>query len=208
MSSNATLTKSAPLTPASDQSGCSINICCPMWFDRRESFKVHNAPEYAEDLVFSGDDLNFAARILYAEATGSKVGVSAEALASEKQAILHVMYFRMNRKGYPSNKYVAKSFKMVGEAPQVQFESVARNTHKFSSTESSSVSHLKAAECGDLQACLDAVKNFIINGPNFKKYPYDEFRDTKTRPHWTAIGKNAFHLTKLGEAFMADMEKT
>jgi hypothetical protein len=67
---------------------------------------------------------------------------------------------------------------------------------------------MKAAKCEAFQACLDAVKSFITQGPKFKKYPHDEFRDTKTRPNWTAIGKNAFHLTKLGEAFMADMEKT
>jgi hypothetical protein len=206
MPPDVTLSKSTALTPKSDQTGCAIKICCPTWFDKRESFKIHNAPKYAADLAFSGDDLNFAARVLYAEATGSKVGIDADDLASEKQAILHVMYFRINRKGYPSNKYVAKSFKMVGEAPQVQFESVARATQKFTSTELPSVDNLKAAECGDLQACLDAVRSFAGNGPNFKKYPFDEFRDTKSRPTWTPIAKNAFHLTALGKALLAEME--
>jgi hypothetical protein len=206
MGQQAELSKSTPLTPTSDQSGCTVKICCPMWFDRRDHFKVAKAPKFAADLEFSGDDLNFAARVLYAEATGSKVGVDSAELKSEKQAILHVMYFRLNRKGYPSNKYVATSFRMVGEAPQVQFESVARAKEKFVVTDASVVSALKSAECGDLQLCLDAVKDFVTNGPDFKKYPFDEFRDIKSRPKWHAFAKNAFHLTALGTTLLDEME--
>jgi hypothetical protein len=203
--SEVTLSKSAPLTSVSDQSGCTINICCPSWFDRREVFKVNNAPAYAAELSFSGDDLNFAARVLYAEATGGMSGVSDDELASEKLAILHVMYFRLNRKGYPRNDYVATTFRMVSEAPQVQFESVSRQTAKFVASAALAVDQLKPKDCKDLQSCLAAVRRFIANGPDFKAYPFDEFRARSARPSWHGIANNAFHLTKLGSGLLAGM---
>lgn len=197
--------KTAKLTPKSDQSGVQIQICAPKWFERASIHSVSNAPAYAAKLSFPGDDLNFAARVLYAEATGSASGISAEDLASEKQAILHVMYFRLNRKGYPSNKYVATTFRMVGEAPQVQFESVASKTNKFTSTEESAVQRLNAANCSDLDACLAAVRTFLANGPDFKTYPYDEFRSAAARPKWDILAKNSFHLTPLGKGYLAEL---
>lgn len=207
MTSEVTLSKSAPLTPVSDQSGCAINICCPPWFDKRDMFKVNNAPAYAAGLSFSGDDLNFAARVLYAEATGGMSGISEDELESEKLAILHVMYFRLNRKGYPRNDYVATTFRMVGEAPQVQFESVSRQTPKFVASSVPSVDKLKLKDCKDLQSCLATIKKFISDGPDFTKYPFDEFRALTSRPSWHGIANNAFHLTKLGSSLLANMNK-
>jgi hypothetical protein len=207
MNQTATISKDAPITETADQSGCRVAVCCPTWFDRRKEFKVANPAKHAANLNFSGADLNFAARVLYAEATGSQVGVASSDLASEKQAILHVMYFRLNRKGYPSNAYVATSFQMVGEAPKVQFESVAKDKPKFSSTSPVNVSKLRVAECADLQACIDAVQMFLSSGPDYVKYPFDEFRDVNTRPKWHGIANTAFHLTSLGRAFLPEAAK-
>jgi hypothetical protein len=207
MNQTATISKDTPITDTSDQSGCKVAVCCPKWFDRNRSFKVSNPAKHAAKLTFSGADLNFAARVLYAEATGSQVGVASSDLADEKQAILHVMYFRLNRKGYPSNTYVATSFQMVGEAPKVQFESVAKDKPKFSSTSPVNVPKLRMAECVDLQACIDAVQTFLDTGPDYDKYPFDEFRDVNSRPKWHKIANTAFHLTSLGQALLAETGK-
>lgn len=199
--------KLGKLTARSDTSGIEVRICAPKWFERSTIFSVANAPSHAATLKFTGDDLNFAARVLFAEATGSAVGVAADELGLEKQAILHVMYFRLNRKGYPSNKYVATSFRMVGEAPQVQFESVARATGKFVSTDLESVHSLSPANCNDLQACLDAVQSFVTRGPDFDTFPFDEFRSAAAKPSWKIIAKNAFHLTDLGKSYLAEQSR-
>lgn len=198
------ITKESPLTEPSDQSGCTVNVCCPPWFDRSKTFQVRAASPHASHLTFSGHDLNFAARVLYAEATGSQSGVADTVLEEEKQAILHVMYFRLNRKGYPSNSYVATSFQMVGEAPKVQFESVARNKPKFANTELISSPKLPRSECADLKKCLLAIQTFLATGPDFKKYPFDEFRDRSSRPTWHLIANTAFHLTALGKTYLKE----
>lgn len=206
MDSNVTLSKTASLTPATDQSGCTVQMCCPEWFDKRDNFSIANAPKFAASLKFSGDDLNFAARVLYAEASGSKVGFSSDELKAEKLAILHVMYFRLNRKGYPNNTYIATTFQMVGEAPQLQFESVARAKPKFMACAIPDAQKLAKAECTDLQSCIQAVKEFVAKGPDFETYPYDEFRDIRSRPKWTAIAGNAFHLTNLGKSLLSSIK--
>lgn len=206
MATNVVLSRTAAITPVADQSGCTVEMCCPSWFDKRDMFSITNAPKFAAGLKFSGEDLNFAARVLYAEASGSRLGFSADELKAEKQAILHVMYFRLNRKGYPSNTYVATTFRMVGEAPQLQFESVARAKPKFTACATPDAGKLAKAECTDLQSCIQAVKDFVATGPDFDAYPYDEFRDIRSRPQWTAIAGNAFHLTKLGQSLLASMK--
>lgn len=206
MNLNVTLSKTAALTPVADQSGCTVQMCCPGWFDKRDTFSIANAPKFAANLRFSGDDLNFAARVLYAEASGSKVGYSIEELKAEKRAILHVMYFRLNRKGYPSNNYIATTFRMVGEAPKLQFESVARAKPKFTACAIPDAEKLSRAECADLQSCIQAVNEFVTKGPDFETYPFDEFRDVRSRPNWKAIAGNAFHLTNLGKSLLAGMK--
>ena len=35
-----------------------------------------------------------------------------------------------------------------------------------------------------------------------KTLPFDEFRDVRSRPTWTVIAGNAFHLTRLGQSLM------
>lgn len=206
MAQSPTITKESPLTELSDQSGCAVNVCCPPWFDRSKTFQVSAASAHASRLSFNGHDLNFAARVLYAEATGSQSGFADAVLAEEKQAILHVMYFRLNRRGYPSNSYVATSFQMVGEAPKVQFESVARDKPKFARTDLISSPKLPRAECADLKKCLLAIQAFVANGPDFKKFPFDEFRDRSSRPTWHLIANTAFHLTALGNAYLKEMQ--
>ena len=198
-------TQDGQLTKKADKRGVEVYICHPTWLEATKKYRVTNAPDYASSLEFTGDDLNFAARVLYAEATGSKVGVDEAELAKEKQAILHVMYFRLNRKGYPSSSYVAKSFTSVGKAPRVQFESVFNETDKFLSTNSPDFQSLKKADCSDLQKCIDAVKTFIEAGPDFSAYPYDSFKSAKSRPKWQIIAKNAFSITKLGKSYLNEI---
>lgn len=196
------------ITKKSETQGIDVVICNPTWFDVRKSYVVSNASDFAKNLEFSGADLNFAARVLFAEATGSGTGIDADELFKEKSAILHVMYIRLNRKGYPNNKYVATSFEMVGRAPQLQFESVARDKPKFLASAAPTCQTMNRANCTDLQLCIDAINMFIKKGPNFLSYPFDEFRSAKQRPNWHVIAQNAFHISNLGDDFLVKMKET
>ena len=174
-SKNTTLLKEGKLTKKSDKEGIEVRICVPGWFDEKRLFKIANAPARTASLEFSGADLNFAARILYAEATGSGAGCNKEELFKEKLAIIHVMYIRLNRKGYPTNQYIATTFEMVGNAPKLQFESVARQKKKFVDSASPNCRSFNNMECADLQLCIDTLLSFVNNGPNFNEFPYDSF---------------------------------
>ncbi len=122
--------KDGKLTSTADKSGCLIKICDPGWFDPKAKFKISNAPERTAHLVFTGEDLNFAARVLYAEASGAAQLTDKSERDKEKAAILNVKHFRLNRPGYPNNKYIAKTFLEVCKAPN-QFESVYARSPKF-----------------------------------------------------------------------------
>jgi hypothetical protein len=121
--SSSYLVKDAELTPISNTKGHEIYICDPPWFDELKKYKITNAPERTSSLEFDGMDLNYMARVLYAEASGSLQLSDKSERAKEKAAIINVNHFRINRKGYPNNKYVAKNFREVCDAPG-QFESV------------------------------------------------------------------------------------
>jgi hypothetical protein len=196
------LTKDDKITPKPDQKGVEIFVCEPGWFDRKKTYKISNAPKRTASLEFSGDDLNFAARVLYAEASGSAQLNDAAERAKEKEAILNVKHFRLNRAGYPnSNK--PKTFTEVCKAPN-QFESVYASSPKFSNSETSSYPKLKKSECTDLAEALQAIKNFLSTGPN-AEYVYDNFRGGKGK-HGKTIGHTRFFLSDEGKK-LYDKEK-
>ena len=124
------VTAQAALTPKADRAGAVVRICRPDWFDPTQTWTVNRSLSEAAALTFTGEDLNFLARALYAEAAG-RGAVTDEAIRSrEKTAILHVCYFRLLRRGYPSNAYIARSFTDVLKAPG-QFESVFAANRKL-----------------------------------------------------------------------------
>jgi len=196
------VTKDGKITPKPDKEGVTVHICDPDWFDVKKKFKINNAPERTAALEFSGTDLNFVARVLYAEASGSaQVKDKAERL-KEKEAILNVKHFRLNRAGYP-NRVKAQSFTEVCKAPN-QFESVYDKSDKFLGSATDTYESLKKAECRDLAESIEAIRKFLTDGPN-DKYIFDNFRGGKGKRGAT-IGLSRFWLSEEGKKFY-DKEK-
>lgn len=189
------MAKNVKLTEKSDQSGVTISICDPKWFDKRESFKIGNAPSRTAGIDLSGDDLNFVARVLYAESSGSAQLPDKEQRHKEKQAILNVKYFRLNRAGYP-NRVKAMTFRAVCEAPG-QFESVYGSSPKFAGSAYEQADNLKKSECSDLAEAIESVRFFIQNGPS-SDLIFDNFRGGKGSRGLT-IGLSRFWLSDEGK---------
>lgn len=186
----------APLTPKSDQSGHVMNVCEVNWFDIGAQYEVSKPTEAARKaaaLKFSGADLNFLARMLYAEATGRAMCSDAEERRREKAAILHVSYFRIGRAGYPSSSYIASTFSEVAKAPG-QFESVFKANTKLTDSSPDKSELLSKGECTDLNDCIEAINSFLKTGPDFKTYPFDKFLAAAGRKDWTRIAKTEFSL--------------
>lgn len=200
-SGKVTLRRDANLTPVSDKKGHEITICAPNWFDDRKMYKIENAPARTASLEFDGDDLNFLARVLYAEASGSMQLADKNERDKEKSAILNVNHFRLNRRGYPTRIYIATTFRKVCKAPG-QFESVFREgTPKFSQSEKSVAQSLSKRECSDLSEAIDAISAFLASGPN-SEYQYDNFRGFNPGGHGTHIGRSRFWLSDTGKELL------
>lgn len=166
MPNNATpaLRRETPLTPTAEKQGHEILVCDPEWFDEKKKYKMTNAPARTADLEFSGTDLNYMARVLYAEASGSAQLTDKAARDKEKSAIMNVNHFRLNRKGYPNNRYVAKTFREACDAPG-QFESGFEGTPKFGKSDKAAAVNLKKSECADLGEAIAAISAFLAAGP-------------------------------------------
>ena len=89
------LRKDGQLTPTSDKKGIEIYICDPGWFDEKRKFKVANSPNRNVAFEYSGFDLNFLARVLFAEASGSAKLVEKKERDAEKEA-MPVEFFAHN----------------------------------------------------------------------------------------------------------------
>lgn len=195
------LVKEAKLTPISDTKGYEVFICDPPWFDEREKFTIANAPARTAALEFDGSDLNFMARVLYAEASGGFQLPNKDERDKEKSAILNVNHFRLNRRNYPTYAYIAKSFRAVCKAPN-QFESVFDPQPKFILTEKSTVNKIGKSECEDLAEALEAIKIFIADGPN-SNFQYDNFRGYAPGGQGTLVGRSRFWLSERGADMLA-----
>ena len=214
MANDITLSTTTALTPTSDKNGCEINICCPSWFDKRDEFEVKHAPPHLSDLKFSGNDLNYLARVVYAEASGS-AAVKDEAIRiREKLAIVHVMYNRLNVPGFDPNNWTKGKFTtFTGVASAVkkrkggglsgtQFESAigtdGTGTSKFKSTDRPDYEQLNKANCRDFDECFKAIKEFMDEGPKVD-LDFDNFRaagNGAPPKGQTVIGKNRFWKMK------------
>ena len=151
--------KSGKMTPKPDKEGITVHVCDPGWFDKSKVFKIQNAPARTAALELTGSDLNFTSRVLYAEASGAKQLADKTERNKQKQAILNVKHFRLNRAGYP-NRVKAQTFSDVCTAPG-QFESVYGSSPKFSGSAPSAYESLNKLECSDLEEAIAAVKYFI-----------------------------------------------
>ena len=122
MAASTALTKDHEITPISDQKGVEVFICDPGWFEEKKKYKISNAPDRTTSIEHSGAELNFLARILYAEAAGSSQLPDKTERDKEKEAILNVKHFRLGRTDYPNWKIKSKTFIEVCSAAG-QFES-------------------------------------------------------------------------------------
>ena len=113
----------------------------------------------------------------------------------EKEAILNVKHFRLNRVGYP-NRNKAQTFSAVCNAPN-QFESVYEPSRKFSGSDKESFALLKKSECRDLAESIEAISLFLASGPN-DEYIFDNFRGGKGK-RGTTIGLSRFFLSDGGK---------
>ena len=189
--------KEGHVTPVSDTRGIELVICDPAWFDPKKTFTIANAPKRTASLEFSGSDLNFMARVLYAESSGSGQLQDKAERDKEKEAIINVNHFRLNRKNYPSLSYIATTFRMVCEAPN-QFESVSPTNLKLTKSAEFVCEKLIKTECKDLDEAISAVRDFIQAGPN-DAYVYDNFRGYKPNGNGTHIGYSRFWLSPKGK---------
>jgi hypothetical protein len=197
----ATLKREADLTPISDKKGHEVLICAPDWFDEGKKFKIANAPVRTASLEFSGKDLNFMAKVLYAEASGSMQLTDKTQRDKEKAAIMNVNHFRLNRKGYPNNAYIAKTFEQVCLAPK-QFETVFASTDKYKKVVKGHQS-LNKFECSDLDEALEAIRTFMRTGPT-AAYQFDNFRGYNPKGQGTHIGRSRFWLSDTGKKMMLE----
>lgn len=192
------VTKDAKLTPKPDKEGVTVRICVPDWFDEKKLYKIENAPLRTASLQFSGADLNYMVRVLYAEASGSDQLESKEERDKEKQAILNVKHFRLNRREYPDRSYIAKTFREVCDARK-QFESVFKNTSKFVNSLGTKYQTLPKKDCADLDEAIEATKLFLSKGPDVTNYLYDNFRGYKPGGAGDPIGRSRFWLSTRGK---------
>lgn len=195
-SSTDLMKKEGQITSVSDTKGIELLICNPDWFDPKKTYTISNAPERTASLEFSGADLNFMARVLYAESSGSGQLPDKAERDKEKEAIMNVNHFRLNRKAYPSWNYIATTFRRVCEAPR-QFESVRPDNKKLVQSAEGACEKLIKTECADLNEAIKAVQNFMMNGPN-QAYVYDNFRGYLANGKSTLIGRSRFWLSERG----------
>lgn len=194
---NSGIRKEAMLTPRSDKRGQDVYVCVPEWFDESRKYKITNAPPRTASLEFAGADLNFMARVLYAEASGTQQLSDKAERDKEKSAIMNVNHFRLNRKGYPNSRYIATSFERVCRAPD-QFESVFDEKPKFLHSIAVRVAALNRYECSDLEEAIAAVRAFLANGPD-PNYRYDGFRGYNPEGAGKHIGRSRFFLSPEGK---------
>lgn len=195
-SNSPVLTEHGKLTDKSDKQGIEILVCDPGWFDPRKKYKISNAPDRTALFEFGGADLNFMARVLYAEASGTGQLSDKNARDNEKEAILNVKHFRLNRTDYPNHRIISKTFREVCEAPG-QFESVFAGKPKFLHSDTPDYNKLIKAECTDLAEAIEAVKKFLKTGPN-SAYLYDGFLGYSPNGAGIHIGRSRFFLSAVG----------
>lgn len=186
------------MTTKADKAGVPLYVCQISWFEKNNTYSISNSSQRTSDLTFSGADLNYFTRCLYAESSGSQSLPDINARKAEKEALINVFYFRLNRKGYPTNKYIATSFAMVCDAPN-QFQSIQPTpSPKLRNSAPGESGHLDQKECSDLQECADAISAFLASGPN-SKYVYDNFRAGSSGTRGTTIGGSRFWLSAVGK---------
>lgn len=155
--------------------------CNPNFFNGSTTFTIG-------DKTFTGDDLNFAARVIYGEAAGSAGGGTDD----ERDAMASILYNRIGVSGFRGG--VQTTFE--GAALQTNaFQAVTgaeRNTRKFRNAEivNGTYRSLDPAECADFRKSLEAIERLINNG---SRYGYTYNRPAEGRSDGVQIGGSRFY---------------
>jgi len=170
--------------------------CDPYFFNANQTFTISGDPNKRS---FTGSDLNYAARVVFAESSSVTSGLG-DQLNRERDAIASVLYNRIGRVGFP-DRTARTTFQAVANAPNA-FESVtggAAYEVKFNSSAPGRYQNLQeervnsrgqvyGGECNDLRASVDAIRRLVELG---SKYGYTSNRGG-TRGPGTVIGGSRF----------------
>lgn len=171
----------APLAQKTPEQQRSCNV------DYFDDHLQYYGPE-GEGQLFSGGDLNTAARAVYGEAAGTDQGGTFQ----ERQAMASVLYNRIGAKGFRGG--IAETFGQVAFAPGA-FEAVTgpgKKTQKFRNAAIGSYQNLSAKECIDLRASVAAIRDLLKNGP---AYAY-RYNLGGTRGAGDVIGGSRFFVNR------------
>jgi RHS repeat-associated protein len=165
--------------------------CDPVFFDESQNFNIGGG-------TFTGADLNYAARVVYAEATGGNTKVNGSYLGdqvnAERDAIASVLYNRIGAEGFSGG--VKTTFEGVANAPG-QFASIGgaklngSGPGQYQNLQESKVNsrgQIYGGDCNDLRGSVDAIRRLINYG---SQYDYTSFRGGTSGPG-TVIGGSRF----------------
>jgi RHS repeat-associated protein len=158
--------------------------CDPGWFDLQSTHTAANGKTY------SGADLDFAARVIFAEVSGTQMALAggySDQLDAERDAIASVLYNRIGNTGFGS----PQSFTAVG-LQQNQFQAVTGNqkqTQKFNRSNFASSKNLNQADCDDLNSAIEAVRKLMKDSPTVD---FTFFWAASTGHSGTVIGGSVF----------------
>lgn len=181
--------------------------CNPGFFDENGSYSVSG---WGRDARASGADLNYAARVVFAEAASmfkeSRDGSGNISYSyrpdweNEFDAVASVLYNRIGKTGFSGG--VQSTFRGVADAPN-QFASV--DGAKFNSSAPGQYQNLSQiqfkdnppqdvnlspGECDNLRAGVNAIRKLIRNGSRYN-YTYN-LGGTNPTQGWTVIGGSRF----------------
>jgi RHS repeat-associated protein len=127
--------------------------CDPMFLNSNFSIKG------PDGLKFSGDDINLAARVVYAESSS---------LYKEQLAVANVIYNRLENPGYRDSGQTATTLTMV-VTQKKQFNAITDPgpSPKFNGSAPAVAQDLNPAECLSLQGAVASVIETLSLGPQY-----------------------------------------
>jgi hypothetical protein len=165
--------------------------CDPGWYVAGQSFTVN---WHGTDLTFTSADLNMAARVTFAEASGTAEAMThkyTSQLANERLLTAAAIFNRIGVPGYPTQEKLATLTAVVNA--DNQYESVFNNTPKFANSDPNSAGYSKLTDkdCNDLRAALNAVKK-VMSGKGYQPSATFQMKNDGLTKGWHVIGGSKF----------------
>jgi RHS repeat-associated protein len=134
-------------------------------------------------LTVTRDDLNVAARVIFAEAQSNNRGGN----YNEKLAVASVLYNRLGNRAW-GGKYDFTSLVNSG-----QFEAVTgSDTRKYDRSHPDKASNLGALECNDIKEAINAIWKVAVDGPVYPQFQSFRGGLEPLREGMTIIGGSRF----------------